>query len=77
MRERSNGKTQQQAAVKVNLRSRKTVQKYEQLGQQPSEMKEPRRHRTRPDPFAKDWSEVDAKLKVAPELEAKAITILA
>ena len=27
MRERSNGKTQQQAAVKVNLRSCETVQK--------------------------------------------------
>jgi hypothetical protein len=32
MKERSNGKTQQQAAVKANLRSRKIVQKYEQLG---------------------------------------------
>jgi hypothetical protein len=73
MRERTNGKTQQQAAVKVNLRSRKTVQKYEQLGQLPSELKEPRCHRTRPDPFEKDWAEVEAKLVEAPELEAKAI----
>jgi hypothetical protein len=73
MKERSNGKTQQQAAVKVNLRSRKTVQKYEQLGQLPSELKEPRSYRTRPDPFEKDWAEVEAKLAVAPELEAKAI----
>jgi len=73
MRERSHGKTQQQAALKVNLRSRKTVQKYEQLGQLPSELKEPRRHRTRPDPFEKDWAEVESKLVVAPELEAKAI----
>lgn len=73
MRERTNGKTQQQAAVTVNLRSRKTVQKYEQLGQLPSELKEPRRHRTRPDPFEKDWAGVEAKLVEAPELEAKAI----
>ena len=73
MIERSNGKTQQQAAVKVNLRSRKTVQKYEQLGQLPSELKESRGYRTRPDPFEKDWAEVEAKLAVAPELEAKAI----
>ena len=73
MKERSNSKTQQQAAVKANLRSRKTVQKYEQLGQLPSELKEPRRHRTRPDPFEKDWAEVESKLAVAPELEAKAI----
>lgn len=73
MKERSNGKTQQQAAVKVNLRSRKTVQKYEELGQLPSELKEARRYRTRTDPFEKDWSEVEAKLEMAPELEAKAI----
>lgn len=73
MKERSNGKTQQQAAVKVNLRSRKTVQKYEQLGQLPSELKEPRSYRTRPDPFEKDWAEVEAKLAMAPELEAKAL----
>src|SRR3989304_1708828 len=37
MRERTNGKTQQQAAVKVNMHSRKTVQKYEQLGQLPTD----------------------------------------
>jgi hypothetical protein len=61
MKERSNGKTQQQAAVKVNLRSRKTVQKYEQLGQLPSELKESRRYQTRPDPFEKDWAVVEAK----------------
>jgi len=73
MKERSNGKTQQQAAVKVNLRSRKTVHKYEQLGQLPSELKDSRRYRTRPDPFEKDWAEVEAKLAVAPELEAKAV----
>jgi len=73
MKERSQGKTQQQAAVKVNLRSRKTVQKYEQLGQLPSELKASRGYRTRSDPFEKDWAEVESKLAAAPELEAKAI----
>ena len=73
MRERSHGKTQQQAAVKVNLHSRKTVQKYEQLGQLPSDLKETRRYRTRRDPFEKDWTEIEAKLAAAPELEAKTI----
>jgi len=73
MRERTNGKTQQQAAVKVNLCSRKTVQKYEQLGQLPSALKEARGYRTRPDPFEKDWAEIEIKLAAAPELEAKAI----
>jgi len=73
MKERSSGKTQEQAAVKANLGSRKTVRKYEQLGQLPSELKEPRRYRTRTDPFETDWAEVEKKLEVAPELEAKAL----
>jgi hypothetical protein len=42
MKERSKGKTQEQAAVKANIRSRKTVRKYEQLGELPSELKRPR-----------------------------------
>jgi hypothetical protein len=73
MKERNNGKTQEQAAVKANIRSRKTVRKYEQLGELPSELKEPRKYRTRPDPFEKDWAEVEKKLKEAPELEAKTL----
>jgi hypothetical protein len=71
MKERNNGKTQEQAAVKANVRSRKTVRKYEQLGQLPSELKAPRHYRTRPDPFEEDWAEVEKKLQAAPELEAK------
>ena len=73
MKERTNGKTQEQAAVKANVRSRKTVQKYEQLGQVPSELKQARTHRTRRDPFAADWAELEKKLEEAPELEAKAL----
>lgn len=73
MKERNNGKTQEQAAVKANIRSCKTVRKYEQLGELPSELKEPRKYRTRPDPFEKDWAEVEKKLKEAPELEAKTL----
>ena len=73
MKERINGKTQEQAAVKANVRSRKTVQKYEQLGQMPSDLKQPRTHRTRLDPFEADWAELEKKLEEAPELEAKAL----
>jgi hypothetical protein len=40
MREQTKGKTQQQTAVKVNLHGRKTVQKYEQLRELPSDLKE-------------------------------------
>jgi hypothetical protein len=73
MKERSKGKTQEQAALKANLCSCKTVRKYEQLGELPSELKEPRSYRTRPDPFEADWAEVEKKLKEAPELEAKTL----
>lgn len=71
MRERSKGKTQEQAAAKANLSSRKTVRKYERLGKLPSELKKPRVHRTRSDPFEDDWAEAEAQLEKAPELEAK------
>lgn len=73
MKERRKGRTQQQAAAKANLRSRKTVAKYEQLGCRPSELKRPRTYATRTNPFALDWAEVEAKLRAAPSLEAKAL----
>jgi len=73
MRERSQGKTQEQAGAKANINSRKTVRKYEQLGKLPSEVKKPREYRTRRDPFEEDWVEVEGLLKKAPELEAKTL----
>jgi transposase InsO family protein len=73
MRERRKGRTQEQAAVKANLKSRKTVARYERLGQLPSELKQPRQYRTRVDPFADDWSQVAQMLSDAPELEAKTL----
>jgi len=73
MRERSQGKTQEQAAAKANLKSQKTVRKYEGLGKLPSEMKKPRDYRTRSDPFDEDWPTVERMLKDASELEAKAL----
>ena len=65
MIERNKGKTQEQAAVKANIRSCKTVRKYEQLGELPSELKGSRTYRTRPDPFETDWLEVEKKLREA------------
>ena len=73
MKERSKGKTQEQAAVKANLLSRKTVRKYEQLDQLPSDLKQARKYRTRSDPFETDWAEIEKKLEDAPELEAKTL----
>ena len=73
MKERRQGKTQEQAAVKANILSRKTVHKYEQLGKLPNELKKHRHYRTRRDPFETDWAEVEKKLQEAPELEAKTL----
>ena len=73
MRERQQGKTQEQAAAKANISSRKTVWKYEKLGKLPSELKKERDYRTREDPFETDWGEVEEMLEKAPDLEAKAL----
>ena len=73
MKERAEGKTQQQAAVKANVKSRKTVWKYERLARLPSELKRPRAWRTRSDPFAEEWPQIEAMLAASPELEAKAL----
>jgi len=73
MRERTKGRNQEQAAVKANLKSRKTVAKYERLEKLPSELKEPRQYRTRADPFGADWPEIEQMLAAAPELQAKTL----
>jgi len=73
MREREKGRTQGQAGARANVRSRKTVAKYEKLGRFPSELAKPRRHRTREDAFKEDWPRVEQMLEDAPSLEAKAV----
>ena len=73
MRERQKGRTQEQAAAKANLSSRRTVRKYERLGKLPSELKKPRTYRTRSNPFEEHWSEAEAMLADLPEVEAKTL----
>ena len=73
MRERHKGRTQGQAAASANLRSRKTVVKCEKRARLPCELGEPRRYRTRPDPFVEDRSTVVEMLGDAPSLEAKVL----
>lgn len=73
MNERRKGRSQAQAAIKANLRSRKTVAKYEKRGCLPSALKQPRQYRTHADAFAADWAEVEGMLADAPELEARAL----
>ena len=73
MREGRKGKIQEQEAAKGNLKSRQTVAKYEKLGQLPSEQQQPRHYRTRRDPFAEDWAEIEKMLTEAPGLQPKTI----
>jgi len=73
MRERQKGRTQEQAAASANIRSRKTVAKYERLGQLPSERQLLRQYQTRTDAFAEEWPTLEAMLADAPSLEAKAL----
>lgn len=73
MKERKSGRTQEQAGAKANVKSRKTVAKYEKLGKLPSELKEPRAWRTRADPFAEDWAQVSEMLAANPGLEGQAL----
>lgn len=72
MRERKKGRTQEQAAVKADLQSRKTVAKYEKAGGKKPTHK-PRKYRTRKDPFAADWPEIEQKLAAEPTLEGKTL----
>jgi predicted site-specific integrase-resolvase len=46
---------------------RKTARKYIRAGKLPSEMVAARTWRTREDPFAKDWEEIEARLAGTPE----------
>jgi len=73
MKELKKGRTQQQAAAKANLRDRRTVSYYMKQQRKPSELRKPRTHRTRPDPFEADWPALVAQLESAPNLESKAL----
>ena len=57
------------AALRAGL-SANTARKYLRAGRVPSELAGPRTWRTREDPFAADWAELQARLVDAPDLEA-------
>ena len=63
------------AARKADM-GRKTASKYVQAGKLPSEMTTERTWRTREDPFAEHWPELEARLGATPELEAKTLFAL-
>jgi len=60
------------AALKAGM-SRNTAAKYLKEGRLPSEMKEPRDWRTRPDPFQERWPEIVTRLETDSALEARTI----
>lgn len=72
MRELGKGVPIGVAAAKAGM-DRKTASKYRNMGRLPSEMKPERTWRTRTDPFAEDWPDIEVMLDDAPELEAKAL----
>jgi hypothetical protein len=75
MRERAKGRTQEQAAARAGM-SVRTARTYERLGQLPSQLKQPRSYRTRPDPFAADWPWVVSQLERDDALQATTLFAL-
>lgn len=67
------GVAKEVAAVRVGM-DVKTARKYRRLGKLPSEVVSMDRNwRTRPDPFAEVWADIEAKLQVNGGLEAKTL----
>lgn len=60
------------AAMKADM-DRKTARRYVATAKLPSETKEPRTWRTRPDPFAEDWPTVTEMLAATPGLQAQTV----
>jgi transcriptional regulator with XRE-family HTH domain len=74
-RERAKGKTQEQAAARAGM-SLRTARHYEQAGKLPSELRQPRSYRTRPNPFAEDWTWITSQLERDPALQATTLFAL-
>src|SRR5919199_1503567 len=68
LRERAKGGTQAQAAARAGM-SVRTARTYERRGQLPSQLKQPRTYRTRPNPFAEVWPWLVAQLEHDPALQ--------
>lgn len=74
-RERAKGRTQEQAAARAGM-SVRTARQYEQRGQLPSQLKQPRTYQTRPNPFAADWPWIQAQLEGDAALQATTLFAL-
>jgi transcriptional regulator with XRE-family HTH domain len=73
--ERARGKTQAQAAARAGM-SERTARKYERAGTLPSQLRRPRSHATRPNPFADEWPWVCEELARDPALQATTLFAL-
>jgi transposase len=73
--ERGKGVSQKLAAVRAGV-SERTARKYEQVGKLPSQIRQPRTHRTRDDPFVDDWPWVEAQIRDDPALQTKTLFAL-
>ena len=61
-----------QAASKAGM-DEKTARKYQRANRLPSQMREPHGWRTRPDPFAEVWDEVEQILQTDATVQAKTV----
>jgi len=75
LHERAKGRTQAQAAARAGM-SVRSVRTYERRGQLPSQLKQPRSYRTRPNPFAEVWPWIVAQLERDPALQATTLFAL-
>jgi len=66
------GLSKSQAAAKAGIDD-KTARKYRRLGKLPSEARREHTWRTRPNPFAAVWPQVEEQLILNPGLEAKTL----
>lgn len=72
LRERARGRTQEQAAARAGM-SVRTLRSYERRGRLPSQLKQPRTYRSRPDPFADDWPWLVKLLEDDPALQGQTL----
>jgi hypothetical protein len=75
LNERAKGRTQAQAAARAGM-SVRTARTYERRGRLPSQLKQPRTYRTRPNPFAEAWPWIVAQLEHDPALQGTTLFAL-
>ena len=61
------------AAARMASMDNKTARSYRDDGRLPSQRKSPRNYRTRVDPFAEVWDEIEQMLQAEPRLKAKTL----